>query len=127
MNYRSQKSAGLRSFAHNLKLDRNLVFLGLLGVLTVIILFRLFSLQVLAYEHYSKIATQAHYGYSELPAHRGEIFIKDYASGENVRIATNSTLDLLFADPTLIKNKKTGYRSHRPTDLQSRRKSHGRQ
>lgn len=106
MNYRSQKSAGLRSFAHNLKLDRNLVFLGLLGVLTVIILFRLFSLQVLAYGHYSKIATQAHYGYSELPAHRGEIFIKDYASGENVRIATNSTLDLLFADPTLIKNKK---------------------
>ena len=67
---------------------------------------RLFILQVIAHDHYQQIAAKEHYGFSELPAHRGEIFIKDYASGEQVRVATNSTLDMLFADPTLIKDKK---------------------
>lgn len=106
MNYRSHKSGQLSKLIHNLNIDRNLVFLVVLGVLTIIIIVRLFTLQVLAHDHYAKIAASEHYGYSELPAHRGEIFIKDYASGENVRVATNSTLDLLFADPTLIKNKR---------------------
>lgn len=86
--------------------DRNQVFFGFIAILTLIIIGRLFSIQVIAHSHYAEIANRAHYGYSELPAHRGEIFIKDYASGENVRIATNITLDLLFADPSLIKNKK---------------------
>lgn len=90
----------------NLDWDRNLIFFGIIGVCTVIIVIRLFQLQVLAHDHYAAIAAREHYGYSELPAHRGEIFIKDYASGENVRVATNSTLDLLFADPSLLKNKK---------------------
>lgn len=90
----------------NLDWDRNLIFFVVIGIFSVIIIGRLFQLQVLAHDHYAAIAAREHYGYSELPAHRGEIFIKDYASGENVRVATNSTLDLLFADPSLIKNKK---------------------
>lgn len=105
MNYRSNKSSRHNLFG-NFQLDRNKVFLGFLGTLTAIILIQLFSIQVLAHDHYSQVAAKEHYGYSEMPAHRGEIFIKDYASGENVRVATNSTLYLLFADPTLIKNKK---------------------
>lgn len=87
-------------------IDRNQAFFGFIGIITLIIIGRLFSLQIVAHGYYAEIAAREHYGYSELPAHRGEIFIKDYASGENVRIATNITLDLLFADPTLIKNKK---------------------
>lgn len=90
----------------NLEWNRNLIFFVIIGVCTLIIIIRLFQLQILAHDHYAAIAAREHYGYSELPAHRGEIFIKDYASGENVRVATNSTLDLLFADPSLIKNKK---------------------
>lgn len=74
--------------------------------MTMIILVRLFYLQVIRYDYYETIATKEHYGYSELPARRGEIFIKDYASGDLVRVATNTTLDMLFADPTLIANKK---------------------
>jgi len=96
----------IRNFFRHLELDRNLLFLIFLGILTLIILIRLFFLQVLANGYYATIAAREHYGYSELPAHRGEIYLKDYASGENVRVATNSTLDLLFADPTLIKDKK---------------------
>jgi len=71
-----------------------------------IIISRLFYLQIIRNDHYMAIAAREHYGYTELPARRGEIFIKDYASGEDIRIATNITLDTLFADPTLIKNPK---------------------
>lgn len=67
---------------------------------------RLFFLQVIRYDFYQQVAAKEHYGETELPARRGEIFIKDYASGENIRVATNITLDTLFADPTIIKDKK---------------------
>lgn len=67
---------------------------------------RLFYLQIIKHEEYQARADKDHFGKSVLPARRGEIFIKDYASGELVRVATNTTLDLLFADPTLIPNKK---------------------
>lgn len=105
MNYRSPHKSAWNPFK-NLQIDRSLIFFIIIVISTIIILVRLFELQVLAHDHYAQIAAKEHYGYSELPAHRGEIFIKDYASGENVRVATNSTLDLLYADPTLIKDKK---------------------
>ncbi len=75
-------------------------------LLTGIIVSRLFYLQVIKYDYYEAKAVKEHFGKSELPAHRGQIFIKDYSSNENVTIATNTTLDLLYADPTLIKDKK---------------------
>lgn len=78
-----------------------LMFL-ILGLITA----RLFYLQVIKHGHYMAIASREHYGYTELPARRGEIFIKDYASEEDVRVATNITLDTLYADPTLIQNPK---------------------
>ncbi|HLG25650.1 MAG TPA: hypothetical protein VI588_02570, partial [Candidatus Gracilibacteria bacterium] len=76
------------------------LFLG--GVIIV----RLFYLQVIQNEYYQAKAAKEHFGYTELPARRGEIFIKDYASDEMVRVATNVTLDTLFADPKNIKNPK---------------------
>lgn len=87
-------------------LNRLAVLTAAIIFLTGVIIVRLFYLQVIRYDYYEKVAAKEHYGYSELPARRGEIFIKDYASGELVRVATNTTLDLLFADPTLIENKK---------------------
>ncbi len=69
-----------------------------------IIILKLFWLQVIQQGYYQTKATKEHYGYSELPARRGEILIKDYNSGELYRLATNTTLDLIFADPTLVKN-----------------------
>ena len=105
MTYRSLRKTLTNPFK-NLQLDRNLIFFIVVVVFTAIIIVRLFDLQIISHEHYSEIAAKEHYGYSELPAHRGEVFIKDYASNENVRVATNSTLDLLYADPTLIKDKK---------------------
>jgi cell division protein FtsI/penicillin-binding protein 2 len=102
MNYRNSN----RSRSPFPALNRSAVLFGAFGLLTAILIIKLFSLQVLAHEHYQSVAAREHYGYSELPAHRGEIYIKDYASGEKVRVATNSTLYLLYADPTMVKDKK---------------------
>lgn len=50
------------------------------------------------------MATKGQYGNIELPAQRGEIIITDYHSGEEFLLATNTTLNLVYADPALIKD-----------------------
>jgi cell division protein FtsI/penicillin-binding protein 2 len=84
-----------------IKALRTLIFI-ILGIIVV----RLIYLQLFMHDFYQAIAAKEHYGYTELPARRGEIFIKDYASGENIRVATNITLDTIYADPTIIEDKK---------------------
>lgn len=74
------------------------------GLITSIIIFRLFQLQVLQHNYYQDIATREQYGYVELPAQRGEILIKDHHSDEEFLIATNTTLNLIYADPTIIED-----------------------
>lgn len=73
-------------------------------LVTGIIGLRLFWLQVVSHGHYKEIAQKEHQGYTELPARRGEILITDYNSGEVFKLATNTTLDLLYADPYLIED-----------------------
>jgi len=71
--------------------------------MTILIL-RLFQLQIFDHEYYQKLATQEQSGSLELPAQRGEILIKDKSSKEEFALATNTTLNLIFADPSLIKD-----------------------
>ncbi len=85
-------------------LNRSKIILAILYAIVGIIILRLFWLQVIRQGYYQTLATKEHYGYTELPARRGEILIKDYNSNELYRLATNTTLDLIFADPTLVKN-----------------------
>jgi cell division protein FtsI/penicillin-binding protein 2 len=72
--------------------------------ITLAIIARLFQLQVLAHDEYQEMANLSQYGYIDLPAQRGDIIIKDYHSGEEFPIATNTTLNLIYADPTIIKD-----------------------
>lgn len=74
-------------------------------IFTGIIILKLFQLEVVQADEYRKIADRNHQGNTELPARRGEIMIHDANSGEDYRLATNITLDLLYADPTLIEDK----------------------
>ncbi len=85
-------------------IDKTVIFIIGSSLITFIIIAKLFQLQVLSHDHYSRIAQASQYGFTELPAQRGEILIKDYHSGEEFPIATNTTLNLLFADPTMIKD-----------------------
>ncbi len=84
-----------------------------LKIITAISLFlagtlilRLMYLQIFRGNYYQTLAAKEHMGYTELTPRRGEIFIQDYHSKETFKIATNSTLDTIYADPTLIKNPK---------------------
>ncbi|MFA5948214.1 MAG: penicillin-binding protein 2 [Candidatus Gracilibacteria bacterium] len=70
-----------------------------------IIIIRLFTLQVLEHQYYQDVASKEQFGLVELPAQRGDIIIKDKnSSNEEYALATNITLNLLFADPAIIKD-----------------------
>ncbi len=74
------------------------------ALVTALIISRLFYLQVLAHAKYAEIARTEQYGYTTLPARRGEILIEDYHSGESYKLGTNTTLNMIYADPTLIED-----------------------
>lgn len=80
------------------------LFIVASGFIAAIIIIRLFQLQVLQHNYYQNIASASQFGMIELPAQRGEILLTDHHSGEEFPIATNTTLNLLYADPTLIKD-----------------------
>jgi cell division protein FtsI/penicillin-binding protein 2 len=75
-------------------------------VIFLIIIGRLFQLQILHHDEYSTIAGDQHFGAIELPARRGDIYVKDTHSGELSKLATNTTLDLLYVDPKIAENKQ---------------------
>lgn len=75
--------------------------------IAAILVMRLFQLQVISSGYYQALATKEQSDYVELPAQRGEIIIKDSHSNEEFLLATNTTLNLLYADPTLIKDPNT--------------------
>ncbi len=69
------------------------------------ILTRLFQLQVVRTSLYADIAKSQHFGAITLPARRGEILVRDTHSGELSKLATNTTLDLLYVDPLVAEDK----------------------
>lgn len=94
----------LRSFRPKEVFNKmNILIIGSTLICTIIIV-RLFQLQVLSHDYYQNLATQEQSGMVELPAQRGNIIIKDYHSNEEFAIATNTTMNLVYADPTLIKD-----------------------
>ena len=72
--------------------------------IAVVLIGRLFNLQVIKHAHYEELALNEQEGSTELPAQRGEIIMKDLSSGEEFLAATNTTLNLVFADPSLVKD-----------------------
>lgn len=79
--------------------------MALVALAGVIIVGRLFHLQVIKYGFYQEAAAREHSGYTELSAKRGEILVQDYTTGETYTVASNTTMDLIFVDPKLIQNK----------------------
>lgn len=74
------------------------------GLFAAILIIRLFQLQVISHDYYQEVATREQYGFVELPAKRGEVIIKDHHSDEEFLLATNTTLNLIYADPIIIKD-----------------------
>jgi cell division protein FtsI/penicillin-binding protein 2 len=75
------------------------------GIVFLILLARLFQLQIIKGKEYSDIAQTQHFGSITLPAKRGEILVRDTHSGELSKLATNTTLDLIYVDPMIAGDK----------------------
>ncbi len=71
-----------------------LCFLAIIG--------RLFQLQVMDHNNYSEAANDQHFGAITLNAKRGEILVRDTHSGDLSKLATNTTLDLVYVDPFVV-------------------------
>lgn len=81
----------------------NFLLIFFVGFLSILIL-KLFVLQVVRHNYYVETALADRQGLTELNSRRGEIFFNDYNSDEGFRVATNTTLDTVFADPFLIED-----------------------
>jgi cell division protein FtsI/penicillin-binding protein 2 len=80
----------------------DILALGLIAFVLILV-GRLFYLQVIQHGHYNAKASNEHIRKYQIPASRGEIFVKDGTS--NVPLALNQTLKLVYADPALVKDK----------------------
>ncbi|HEX5797057.1 MAG TPA: penicillin-binding protein 2 [Candidatus Saccharimonadales bacterium] len=95
------KTNQVRLTPSNLRFD---VFYGLLVLILVIFIVRLFYLQVIQHNHYRQAALHGQLKEYSIPAQRGSIKAHD---GNNiVPIVLNEEVFTLFADPIYVKDKK---------------------
>lgn len=71
----------------------------------IIIVVRLFVLQIVRGEKYSELALGRHSIYEALDARRGDILAMELGSDTKYPVATNQTLYLAYAEPSKIQNK----------------------
>lgn len=89
----------------SVKTDRISLLTALLAVMTVAVLYRLFSLQVLDYGFYSALASDQHQIQRILQASRGEILMRDFSQdGKEFPVATNKEFYQIYAVPKQIKD-----------------------
>ena len=93
---------------------RIFILIAVATVLFVVILGRLFQLQILRHDEYSETAREQHFGAITLPAKRGEILVRSTHSNELSKFATNTTLDLVYVDPMISENKEEVAKSLTP-------------
>ncbi len=97
----------MNSYFDSQKQKRRIRFVTLVfTVLFLTIISRLYFLQIYKHEYYAQAASQQQTSKFTIPAQRGRIFISDTISGGSYLLATNQTLNLVYADPSLIKNKE---------------------
>jgi len=71
-----------------------------------LIIFSLFEIQIVKGKYYSSLAENQHSVTRIIPAERGKIYIRDIKTGEKFVLATNKNLDMVYAIPQQIKDKK---------------------
>ncbi len=90
-------------YGGSLKNFRIYVLVFFVLFVAAIVLFRMYTLQVVAHEYYKDLASGQHKIFEDLIPERGEIFVKD--SGEGYfPVAVNKKLGLVYAVPREIEN-----------------------
>lgn len=75
-------------------------------LLCLIAIGRLFYLQVIRHEYYAEAASSQHWAQDVIQAKRGKIYVKDDMTGGLYPLADNQTLNLVFASPVEMEDKK---------------------
>lgn len=87
------------------KADRISLLTAGLAVMTLAVVYRLFSLQVLDFAFYSALASDQHQIQRILQASRGEILMRDYSqNNQEYPVATNKEFYQVYAVPKQIKD-----------------------
>ena len=89
----------------SLKINFRIYILVVFVLATVaLIVFRLYTLQVLAHSYYQELASDQHKVFDDLVPKRGEIFVKD--SDGYYPVAVNKELNLVYAVPREVENPR---------------------
>ena len=83
---------------------RILVLIILISIFGIVIIGRLFMLQVLQHSFYQKVASKEHETYKDLAAERGSIYVKD--KDQLFPLVTNREYYLVYAEPVNVKDPK---------------------
>lgn len=97
LSYKKYKNRGIDYE----KIRYSVVFF-IISTLTLGLMYRLFSLQVLSHSKYYAIAKEQHSGGITIQSRRGEILTRDRDNVTFSKLATNTTLDLLYVDPSVV-------------------------
>lgn len=89
---------------HREPLNRIRILTGFAGVFIVLIVVRLFSLQVLSHGFYKALAEGQHSLYEKLFPKRGKIYATERGTDQLFPLATNEPLQLVFANPSKLKD-----------------------
>lgn len=94
------------SLCKNDFVSRAHILIGLVIIIFFIIFLRLFQLQVIKHDFYKALAQDQHEFFQKTIPKRGEIFIKDLYSEKLYPLAVNKELNVVYAAPKNIENKR---------------------
>ena len=95
-----------RLYDKNDFISRIYILIGLIIIIFCIILFRLFQVQVIKHDFYKALAQNQHEFFQKTVPKRGEIFIKDLYSENLYPLAVNKELNIIYAVPKNIEDKR---------------------
>lgn len=84
-----------------LKINKNQKLLIFFGILTSILWFRLFFLEVIKHDEYNSLLFSQHYNISDLEPERWNIFMED-KNWDKIHLTQNINLYKLYADPHVV-------------------------
>ena len=92
---------------HNVLIQKNRIpfVVVVLILVMVVIVGRLFYIQMYKHNYYVKAASSQHWIKDTIPAERGKIYAEDTLSGTPYILASNQSLDVVYVNPKEIEDK----------------------
>lgn len=94
-----------KTFLKQIKVGKDFYLLSFFCLLFLIIVLKLFYLQVIKHNYYDTLLNQQHVSETSLQAKRGNIFADDKAE-KHIQLTDNITMYNLFVDPKFVWDKE---------------------